>query len=212
MKPGGQNCTWGTAEAALFPCVPGQCLLQLPAGRCSAESLATLRGMNTQVRGMCLRRGRVAWACLSIAVWKRKAGWERACPAAGQERPRRCRSWPGVGEWSPWPVVPLGSADLAVGLTCAGGGAAIGLEGRRRAGGTGTSTCALSLSLAVIGQKVNLAARMMVHYPGLVSCDAATYAASQLPPYYFKQLPERKMKGLSHPGTIYQYVGITKRR
>ncbi|XP_050769781.1 adenylate cyclase type 10-like [Gymnogyps californianus] len=63
----------------------------------------------------------------------------------------------------------------------------------------------------VIGQKVNLAARMMVHYPGLVSCDAATYAASRLPPYYFKELPERKMKGLSHPGTIYQYVGITKR-
>ncbi|KAK4809486.1 hypothetical protein QYF61_014798 [Mycteria americana] len=64
----------------------------------------------------------------------------------------------------------------------------------------------------VIGQKVNLAARMMVHYPGLVSCDAATYAASQLPPYYFKELPERKMKGLSHPGTVYQYVGITEKR
>ncbi|XP_075377318.1 LOW QUALITY PROTEIN: adenylate cyclase type 10-like [Mycteria americana] len=63
----------------------------------------------------------------------------------------------------------------------------------------------------VIGQKVNLAARMMVHYPGLVSCDAATYAASQLPPYYFKELPERKMKGLSHPGTVYQYVGITEK-
>lgn len=70
----------------------------------------------------------------------------------------------------------------------------------------------LSPSLAVIGQKVNLAARMMVHYPGLVSCDAATYAASRLPPYYFKELPERKMKGISHPGTLYQYVGITKER
>ena len=70
----------------------------------------------------------------------------------------------------------------------------------------------LSLSLAVIGQKVNLAARMMVHYPGLVSCDAVTYASSRLPPYYFKELPERKMKGLSHPGTVYQYVGITKKR
>ncbi|KAM9593485.1 adenylate cyclase type 10-like [Morphnus guianensis] len=31
----------------------------------------------------------------------------------------------------------------------------------------------------VIGQKVNLAARMMVHYPELVSCDAATYASSR---------------------------------
>ncbi|XP_049653417.1 adenylate cyclase type 10-like [Accipiter gentilis] len=63
----------------------------------------------------------------------------------------------------------------------------------------------------VIGQKVNLAARMMVHYPGLVSCDAVTYASSRLPPYYFKELPEKKMKGLSHPGTLYQYVGITKK-
>ncbi|KAF1572969.1 UNVERIFIED_CONTAM: Adenylate cyclase type 10, partial [Eudyptes pachyrhynchus] len=62
----------------------------------------------------------------------------------------------------------------------------------------------------VIGQKVNLAARMMVHYPGLVSCDAVTYATSQLPPYYFKELPEREMKGLRHPGTVYQYVGVTE--
>ncbi|XP_052632500.1 adenylate cyclase type 10-like, partial [Harpia harpyja] len=63
----------------------------------------------------------------------------------------------------------------------------------------------------VLGHKVNLAARMMVHYPGLVSCDAVTYASSRLPPYYFKELPERKMKGLSRPGTVYQYVGITKK-
>ncbi|KAM6360701.1 adenylate cyclase type 10, partial [Pluvialis apricaria] len=62
----------------------------------------------------------------------------------------------------------------------------------------------------VIGQKVNLAARMMVHYPGLVSCDAVTYAASGLPPDYFRELPEREMKGLRQPGTVYQYVGITK--
>ncbi|XP_054667428.1 adenylate cyclase type 10-like [Grus americana] len=63
----------------------------------------------------------------------------------------------------------------------------------------------------VIGQKVNLAARMMVQYPGLVSCDAVTYAASRLPPYCFKELPAREMKGISCPDTIYQYVGIAKR-
>ncbi|XP_075594672.1 adenylate cyclase type 10 [Balearica regulorum gibbericeps] len=63
----------------------------------------------------------------------------------------------------------------------------------------------------VIGQKVNLAARMMVQYPGLVCCDAVTYAASQLPPYCFKELPAREMKGISSPDTIYQYVGIAKR-
>ncbi|XP_069630019.1 adenylate cyclase type 10-like, partial [Haliaeetus albicilla] len=81
---------------------------------------------------------------------------------------------------------------------------------------SGTAFCGvtghpLRHEYTVIGQKVNLAARMMVHYPGLVSCDAVTYASSRLPPYYFKELPERKMKGLSHPGTVYQYVGITKK-
>ncbi|PKU27218.1 adenylate cyclase type 10-like [Limosa lapponica baueri] len=67
-----------------------------------------------------------------------------------------------------------------------------------------------ALSQAVIGQKVNLAAWMMVHYPGLVSWDAVTYAASRLPPYYFRELPEREMKGISQPGPVCQYVGITK--
>ncbi|XP_054043330.1 adenylate cyclase type 10-like isoform X2 [Rissa tridactyla] len=64
----------------------------------------------------------------------------------------------------------------------------------------------------VLGQKVNLAARMMVHYPGLVSCDAVTYAASRLPASYFKELLEREMKGLRQPGPVYQYVGVTDER
>lgn len=67
-----------------------------------------------------------------------------------------------------------------------------------------------SLSVAVMGQKVNLAARLMEHYPGLVSCDAATYAASRLPRSYFKELPEAKMKGVVDPGTVYQYLGISE--
>lgn len=49
----------------------------------------------------------------------------------------------------------------------------------------------------------------MVSYSGLVTCDTTTYASSGLPPYYFKLLPERKMKGFEHPITVYQYVGIT---
>ncbi|XP_054076973.1 adenylate cyclase type 10-like, partial [Rissa tridactyla] len=61
----------------------------------------------------------------------------------------------------------------------------------------------------VLGRKVNLAARMMVHYPGLVSCDAVTYAASRLPASYFKELPQREMKGLRQPGPVYQFVGVT---
>ncbi|XP_062437657.1 adenylate cyclase type 10-like [Rhea pennata] len=63
----------------------------------------------------------------------------------------------------------------------------------------------------VMGQKVNLAARLMEHYPGVVSCDAATYAASRLPRSYFRELPEAKMKGVVDPGTVYQYLGISEK-
>ncbi|XP_063209486.1 adenylate cyclase type 10-like [Chroicocephalus ridibundus] len=59
----------------------------------------------------------------------------------------------------------------------------------------------------VLGQKVNLAARMMVHYPGLVSCDAVTYAASWLPASYFKELPEREMKSRSEIAGMGKTVG-----
>ncbi|KAM4626854.1 adenylate cyclase type 10 [Discoglossus pictus] len=59
----------------------------------------------------------------------------------------------------------------------------------------------------VIGRKVNLAARLMMHYPGLVSCDEVTYHGSKLPDYYFDKLPRKEMKGVQSPGTIYQYLG-----
>ncbi|KAM6111150.1 adenylate cyclase type 10 [Pterocles gutturalis] len=62
----------------------------------------------------------------------------------------------------------------------------------------------------VLGQKVNLAARMIMCYPGVVSCSDVAYAASQLPPEYFKELPLKEMKGISCPVTVYQYVGVTK--
>ncbi|XP_065266003.1 adenylate cyclase type 10 [Emys orbicularis] len=60
----------------------------------------------------------------------------------------------------------------------------------------------------VIGQKVNLAARMMMYYPGLVSCDAVTYANSRLPHYFFEELPQTEMKGVVNPGMVYHYLGI----
>lgn len=72
--------------------------------------------------------------------------------------------------------------------------------------------CSFFISPAVIGQKVNLAARMMVSYSGLVTCDTTTYANSGLPSCCFKELPERQMKGFKHPVTVYQYVGITTKR
>ncbi|XP_075685286.1 adenylate cyclase type 10 isoform X2 [Rhinoderma darwinii] len=59
----------------------------------------------------------------------------------------------------------------------------------------------------VIGRKVNLAARMMMHYPGLVSCDPETYQDSKLPAYLFSELPPKEMKGVANPGTLYQYLG-----
>ncbi|XP_030066753.1 adenylate cyclase type 10-like [Microcaecilia unicolor] len=59
----------------------------------------------------------------------------------------------------------------------------------------------------VIGRKVNLAARLMMYYPGIVSCDEETYRDSKLPPYFFNELPEKVMKGVANPGTIYQYLG-----
>lgn len=64
--------------------------------------------------------------------------------------------------------------------------------------------------MAALGFKVNLAARMMIAYPGMVSCDAETHAASRLPSYCFKELPQRDMKGVTNPVTIYQYMGITE--
>lgn len=47
----------------------------------------------------------------------------------------------------------------------------------------------------VIGQKVNLAARLMMHYPGVVSCDLETYHDSKLSKDMFTQLPFKAMKG-----------------
>ncbi|XP_074859423.1 adenylate cyclase type 10 [Carettochelys insculpta] len=63
----------------------------------------------------------------------------------------------------------------------------------------------------VIGRKVNLAARMMMYYPGLVSCDAVTYANSRLPHYFFEELPQIEMKGVVNPGEVYHYLGISEK-
>ena len=58
----------------------------------------------------------------------------------------------------------------------------------------------------MIGRKVNLAARLMMYYPGLVTCDQETCHYSKLPQMYFRQLPEKPMKGVAHPGPVYQFV------
>uniref|UniRef100_A0A674B8Q5 Guanylate cyclase domain-containing protein n=1 Tax=Salmo trutta TaxID=8032 RepID=A0A674B8Q5_SALTR len=58
----------------------------------------------------------------------------------------------------------------------------------------------------VIGRKVNLAARLMMHYPGVVSCDSVTCYYSKLPPFYFNELPKKAMKGVKNPGVLYQFM------
>lgn len=82
-----------------------------------------------------------------------------------------------------------------------------------RAGAHLSSQCLFFCSLhhTVIGRKVNLAARMMMYYPGLVSCDAVTYSNSRLSPYFFEELPQIEMKGVVNPGLVYHYLGITEK-
>ncbi|XP_077990637.1 adenylate cyclase type 10-like [Glandiceps talaboti] len=63
----------------------------------------------------------------------------------------------------------------------------------------------------VIGSKVNMAARLMMHYPGRLSCDPETYHHSKLPRYLFLELPHREMKGVKNPGVIHEYVEISKK-
>ncbi|XP_016057847.1 PREDICTED: adenylate cyclase type 10 [Miniopterus natalensis] len=63
----------------------------------------------------------------------------------------------------------------------------------------------------VIGQKVNIAARMMMYYPGIVTCDSVTYNGSNLPAYFFKELPKKAMKGVADSGPVYQCLGLNEK-
>ncbi|XP_054443540.1 adenylate cyclase type 10 [Pteronotus mesoamericanus] len=63
----------------------------------------------------------------------------------------------------------------------------------------------------VIGQKVNIAARMMMYYPGIVTCDSVTYNCSNLPAYFFKELPKKVMKGVADSGPVYQCLGLNEK-
>lgn len=69
----------------------------------------------------------------------------------------------------------------------------------------------LLLPVIVIGQKVNIAARMMMYYPGIVTCDSVTYDGSNLPAYFFKELPKKVMKGVADAGPVYQCLGLNEK-
>ncbi|KAL7674100.1 hypothetical protein ACOME3_000380 [Neoechinorhynchus agilis] len=57
----------------------------------------------------------------------------------------------------------------------------------------------------VIGREVNLAARLMVAYPNIVSCDRTTFYKSRMIESQFEILPEKFLKGLDDIGTIRQF-------
>lgn len=61
--------------------------------------------------------------------------------------------------------------------------------------------------LTVIGRKVNMAARLMVNYPEVLSCDDDTYRSgkSKLKEENFVTLPFVKLKGIAEPGTVREY-------
>lgn len=61
--------------------------------------------------------------------------------------------------------------------------------------------------LTVIGRKVNMAARLMVNYPEILSCDDDTYRSgkSKLKEENFVTLPFVKLKGIAEPGTVREY-------
>lgn len=58
----------------------------------------------------------------------------------------------------------------------------------------------------VIGRKVNMAARLMMHYPDKVTCDDNTFQLSRLVPHHFDVLITKRMKGLRNVGIIREYI------
>jgi adenylate cyclase 10 len=58
----------------------------------------------------------------------------------------------------------------------------------------------------VMGRKVNKAARLMVYYPGRVSCDQDTASHSKLNPANFELQEYKELKGIANPGKIYEFV------
>lgn len=60
--------------------------------------------------------------------------------------------------------------------------------------------------LLVIGRKVNMAARLMMHYPNKVTCGERTFQQSRLPAINFRVLGAKRMKGLQNVGVIREYV------
>lgn len=55
----------------------------------------------------------------------------------------------------------------------------------------------------VIGEKVNMAARLMIKFPDAITCDESTRSKSNLSLEQFVQTPPIKLKGISHLEDVY---------
>lgn len=58
----------------------------------------------------------------------------------------------------------------------------------------------------VIGQKVNMAARLMMGFPGAVVCDESTKTKSGLATSQFTLQPPVTLKGITNPENIYAFL------
>ncbi len=57
----------------------------------------------------------------------------------------------------------------------------------------------------VIGQKVNMAARLMMKFPSAVTCDETTKTKSSIPGSQFTLAPPVTLKGISNPEHIHTF-------
>ena len=63
---------------------------------------------------------------------------------------------------------------------------------------------------SVISVTVNKAARLMMAYPEMVSCEHQVMLESKLPAKHFKQLPKRVLKGLNDDLTVFEFKEVLK--
>lgn len=59
----------------------------------------------------------------------------------------------------------------------------------------------------MIGPKVNMAARLMMHYIGKVTCDEVTKKRSRNDSRGFVRVPNKELKGIDDPGMVWEYTG-----
>lgn len=60
----------------------------------------------------------------------------------------------------------------------------------------------------VISLICNKAARLMVNYPGQVTCDRESFLHSKLEARHFILQPPKALKGISHPGPVYEFKEV----